>query len=129
MTWDKFLDNWGNKPMSFGLKAQGHIPTIETMLSHGKSWDEIGEVIGWHPETAKSFYDRESRNLQPNPSSLILCVRCGSEVEESRACYAIPTCFRCLPPPLPLPMDDFDGGCIRHEPEEITQYLKEQGLN
>jgi hypothetical protein len=34
--------------------------------------------------------------------------------------------------PCPIcttPMDDFDGGCVRHDPEETTQYLKEQGLN
>ncbi len=41
----------------FGLKAQGHIPTIETMLGQGKSWVEIGKAIGWCPETAKRHWE------------------------------------------------------------------------
>jgi hypothetical protein len=41
----------------FGLPAQGHIPTIQRMLSEGKSWKEIGDEIGWCPETAKKHYE------------------------------------------------------------------------
>jgi hypothetical protein len=32
-----------------------------------------------------------------------LCVECGQPVEEARECYALPTCFACLPPPDELP--------------------------
>jgi hypothetical protein len=38
--------------------AQGHIPTIEKMVAEGRSWDEIGNKIGWCPKTAKEHYDR-----------------------------------------------------------------------
>ena len=34
----------------------------------------------------------------------IVCRQCGKEVEEARRCYAIPTCYACLPPPEPLPI-------------------------
>jgi hypothetical protein len=40
----------------FGLKAQGHIPTIERMLAAGASWEDIGREIGWCPETAERHY-------------------------------------------------------------------------
>jgi hypothetical protein len=43
----------------FGLKAQGHIPTIQRMLTEGKTWEEIGREIGWDPGTAEKFYMRE----------------------------------------------------------------------
>jgi len=47
-----------NMPVLFGLVAQGHIPTIENMLTEHKSWEEISDVIGWVPGTAKEHYDR-----------------------------------------------------------------------
>ena len=49
-----------NVRVLFGLKAQGHIPTIERMLAAGDSWNEIGKAIGWDPETAKQHYERTS---------------------------------------------------------------------
>lgn len=45
-----------NLPVHFGLVAQGHIPTIERMLAEGRTWSEIGAVIGWMPETAEKHY-------------------------------------------------------------------------
>lgn len=45
-----------NVPFVFGLKAQGHVPTIEAMLSEGKTWDEIGKKIGWCPKTAQKHW-------------------------------------------------------------------------
>jgi hypothetical protein len=27
------------------------------------------------------------------------CAQCGEAVEAARKCYAIPTCYECLPPP------------------------------
>lgn len=33
-----------------------------------------------------------------------MCRSCGREVEPARRCYAVPTCFACLPPPPPLPV-------------------------
>ena len=34
--------------------------------------------------------------------SRVLCVQCGSVVEDGRRCYATPICHACLPPPEPL---------------------------
>jgi hypothetical protein len=51
-----------DQPIVFGLRAQGHLPTIEKMLAEGASWDEIGKAIHWEPATAKDFYERE-RNI------------------------------------------------------------------
>lgn len=45
-------------PVAFGLEAQGHIQTIETMLADGADWQEIGRSINWDGETAKSYYER-----------------------------------------------------------------------
>ncbi len=43
--------------IQFGLEQQGHIPTVERMLAEGKTWNEIGDAIGWHGPTAAKFYD------------------------------------------------------------------------
>ena len=43
---DKLLRECGLR-VKIGLRAQGHIPTIQMMLAAGKSWDDIGNVIGW----------------------------------------------------------------------------------
>jgi len=45
--------------IAFGLRAQGHLPTIERMLRDGKTWKEIGAAIGWCPITAERFYAME----------------------------------------------------------------------
>jgi hypothetical protein len=45
-------------PIAFGLRAQGHIPTIERMLADGADWDRIGIAIGWCPKTAKEHWER-----------------------------------------------------------------------
>ena len=52
--WDILM----NTRVLFGLKAQGHLPTIERMLENGATWEEIGKKIGWCPETAKEDYER-----------------------------------------------------------------------
>ncbi len=41
----------------------------------------------------------------------ILCRTCGQPVETERRCFAIPTCFACLPPPPPI--DTFDEHDMR----------------
>lgn len=52
--WDALL----NAPVVFGLKAQGHLPTIGKMLGQGKTWEEIGKAINWCPDTAREHYER-----------------------------------------------------------------------
>lgn len=46
-----------SRPVLFGLRAQGHIPTVEAMLRDGCTWTEIGRAIGWDGMTAKRFYE------------------------------------------------------------------------
>lgn len=58
-----------NAPVLFGLRAQGHLETIETMLRDGNSWDEIADAIGWERRTARSHYEsavgpEETRELR-----------------------------------------------------------------
>jgi hypothetical protein len=48
----------GKIQVRFGLEAQGHIPTIEKALAEGKTWEEIGKLIGWCPVTAKKHFER-----------------------------------------------------------------------
>lgn len=43
-------------------------------------------------------------HLAPATIKPIPCESCGKPVEEPRECYAIPTCYACLPPPPPLPV-------------------------
>lgn len=43
-------------PVVFGLAAQGHIQTIETMLWAGCTWQQIASHIGWCAKTAKQHY-------------------------------------------------------------------------
>ncbi len=52
------VDDLLDVPFKFGLRAQGHIPTVERMLSEGASWSEIGRAIGWDGDTARDFYER-----------------------------------------------------------------------
>jgi len=42
--------------VTFGLSAQGHVPTIERMLADGEGWPAIGRAIGWCPDTAKRHW-------------------------------------------------------------------------
>ena len=56
---DKLLQESGVQ-IKFGLRAQGHIPTIHRMLSEGKSWEDIGRVIHWDPKTAERWFKRFS---------------------------------------------------------------------
>ncbi len=52
----KEVEKLAKQKVVFGLKNQGHISTIEKMLSENKSWDEIGKAINWCPDTAKEHY-------------------------------------------------------------------------
>jgi len=50
----------GSKPVVFGLRAQGHLSTVERMLLVGASWEQIGREIGWDPATAERFFEMET---------------------------------------------------------------------
>lgn len=49
------------------------------------------------------------------------CRQCGKRVEASREVYAIPTCFACLPPPMPLP----EMGCECLACKQLDMYQAE----
>ncbi len=62
---DKEYEGLFNNPkikVAFGLERQGHIPTIEKMLSEPKpsitkpKWQSIGDAIGWCGYTAAEYY-------------------------------------------------------------------------
>jgi hypothetical protein len=53
------LDALSGVKFAFGLRAQGHIPTIERMLTDGASWSAIGDAIGWCGDTAREWYERD----------------------------------------------------------------------
>jgi hypothetical protein len=38
------------------------------------------------------------------PVGAVRCVRCDWPVEHARRVYAVPTCYKCLPPPPALPI-------------------------
>lgn len=40
----------------FGLKAQGHIPTIENMLGENRPWSVIAREIGWTEDALKEHW-------------------------------------------------------------------------
>ena len=53
----KLIDEAG-LTVKFGLKAQGHLPTIRAMLNGGDNWAAIGKAIGWCPKTAQEHWER-----------------------------------------------------------------------
>ena len=55
------------------------------------------------------------------------CVQCGCPVEEARECYAVPVCYKCLPPPEPLPVARFrtDNSAVITECERTINALRE----
>lgn len=58
------LDELADCKVSFGLVAQGHIPTIESLIEQGYGWDYIAKKIGWDRDTAIQHYQWyvESKN-------------------------------------------------------------------
>ena len=50
--------------VKIGLRAQGHLPTVNRMLVEGKTWDEIGAAIGWNGQAAAKWYREESLPLR-----------------------------------------------------------------
>lgn len=81
--------NENEMKVKFGLEAQGHIPTIERILSElgtsNESWTIIGKKIGWHPLTACAHYLRYVLEKQLNnqlmlgiQSSFVSCSKFGT---------------------------------------------------
>jgi hypothetical protein len=68
-TAEQFIEDLeaGKIPVVIGLRAQGHIPTVEKMLEEGSSWAEIGKAIGWDGDTAKEWYGYELNSKSPTP--------------------------------------------------------------
>lgn len=56
---DELMKKLLNAPIAFGLRAQGHLPIVNKMVDDGKTWQEIGQKIGWDPDTARRYYERE----------------------------------------------------------------------
>lgn len=56
----------GVTSFAFGLRPQGHIPTIERMLTEGADWQQIGKAIGWDPEAAERHYRLDQDRHAPS---------------------------------------------------------------
>lgn len=50
-----------------------------------------------------------------------VCRKCGRTVEPERECYAIPTCFTCLPPPPPMAVHPGFAEWTKKQEEEATK--------
>lgn len=48
-----------NAQVQIGLRAQGHWDTVERMRADGKTWDKIGDVIGWAGHAVEQWYAME----------------------------------------------------------------------
>jgi hypothetical protein len=64
MTDEEVLNKFLNVPFLFGLRAQGHIPTVERMLAEGKTWDEIGQAIGWLGYAVEEHWGKELKRRE-----------------------------------------------------------------
>jgi len=47
-------------PVRIGLTQQGHMETVERMRAEGKTWEEVGEAIGWQAAAVERWYGIES---------------------------------------------------------------------
>lgn len=91
---EKLLD----VPIVFGLQAQGHIPIIEEMLTQAKTWEDIGNVIGWCPKTAEEHYERYAQSkLKPWPSKAVslICCRVGDPYWKYSDDAVVRKCWNC----------------------------------
>lgn len=59
----RLCDLLGDTPIQFGLRQQGHMPTIARMLAEGATWEAIGKAIGWTPDAAREWYEVESADI------------------------------------------------------------------
>lgn len=62
----KLLEVFKGIKVLIGLKQQGHMPTVEAMLTDNKTWDEIGKAIGWDGRAAKEWYEIETQERITN---------------------------------------------------------------
>jgi hypothetical protein len=91
------------------LELWGEVPTLAELPENARgkrAWDrhlaqdlflERAEELGLADEPRRR--GKTGSNVHHVPDA---CVQCGKPVEEDRCCYAIPTCYACLPPPEPL---------------------------
>lgn len=42
--------------IAFGLSAQGHLATVEQMVTDGRSWEDIGAAIGWSADAVEQHW-------------------------------------------------------------------------
>ncbi len=79
--WKKLADD----VLSRGLDDESELgrlalATSVLLMSYNEVVNELDDYIKWFPQ----------------------CRMCGKQVEKQRICYAVPTCYACLPPPPPL---------------------------
>lgn len=50
--------------VQIGLRQQGKWDRVHEMYLSGESWEAIGEAIGWAPDAAREWYERESHPVE-----------------------------------------------------------------
>lgn len=81
---------------------------IEFCELHWRQWKGGAPLVVEVPvdplETEQEVYKRQAREFM-REHLVVKCHTCGKPVEPVRQCYAVPTCYACLPPPPPLRED------------------------
>lgn len=95
-------------------------------MTDAPTWQEETKSL-WHAldgniEELTERLDALEARL-PKPTQVIepmrlTCAQCTGPVEPERNCYAHPTCYRCLPPPEPLP-----AGAVTPRSVALPDYL------
>lgn len=86
-----------------------------------------GTLYGVPPVTPSWCPELPAARLAPLVDlARTVCRRCGRNVEPERECYAIPTCFACLPPPPPLPVLPSFAEWVRKQEESAVSGAGEE---
>lgn len=103
-------------PVRVGLRQQGHMETVARMLLDGKTWEEIGAEIHWHPETAKHWWSFEAAAVVAEAYTLRVLAGPICPIDQRYATEHLTlgqthTFFRSWAEPTPL---------VKHEYEECS---------
>lgn len=87
-----------NAKVAIGLRQQGHLQTVTTMVVAGSSWEEIGATIGWHGPTVRDWYAREvAAELLRTSAVLVHAEELGDWVENLGYCPCCESTLECSP--------------------------------
>ena len=70
MITQELLDKIENAPIVFGLRAQGKLDAVRQARAAGKSWEQVGKLIGWEPRAAALHFRWANHAPLPAESEL-----------------------------------------------------------